>query len=205
MIYVFDMGGVVTSTAQVEEHLEKILGITHSQFLEYSGAEKSYGENLMLQCSDGKISCKEFWEKFSENSGLTIKTDWWHYLFHPVRNNETYALIEKLKEKGNRVICGTNTIDAHWKNHMERGDYNVFDQTYASCFMGVSKPDAAFWQIIMEAEKAEPSQCIFIDDKLENCQAAQRLGIKSIQFTDALTLAKQLNVSLAQEDESYWL
>ena len=199
-MYIFDMGGVVTTdAAAVERQMERVLGLAPGGFLECCGRPEgvgSDGADLLAMCSDGTISSKEFWRMFSERSGRTVTTDWWHWLFHPVRNENTCAIIRALRKQGHRVVCGTNTIDSHYFNHLERGDYALFDQTYASCFMGVSKPDLAFWKLILTAERVEPSECVFIDDKKINCDAASSLGIYSIEFTTAEHLAHTLGVQL---------
>ena len=191
MLYIFDMGGVVTTTCAVDKELEEILGIKSSEFHSIC-AGKNKDEDLMALCSDGKISCAEFWKLFSERSGIKVETDWWRLLFHPELNEGTVGIIRALKKAGHRVVCGTNTIDSHWRNHVERGDYSYFDQTYSSCFMGVSKPDPMFWKLILKAEKTLPSDAVFIDDRKENCLAAASLGIKAFQFTTAEDLKHQL-------------
>jgi putative hydrolase of the HAD superfamily len=73
---------------------------------------------------------------------------------------------------------------------MERGDYALFDQTYASNKIGLAKPDPAFWKTIMMAEGYEPAQTYFTDDRLDNIDAAASLGINAVQFTSPEELAK---------------
>jgi len=156
MLYIFDMGGVVCTTSNEISKLVKILDISEADFFRWCGCVKGnpagrgaelYGDgsmDLMSMVSNGEISVKEFWNIFSARSGIAIKTDWWHWLFHPQLISGTVRIIEKLKSEGNRVVCGTNTMDSHYQNHMERGDYQFFDQTYASNLMGVSKPSKDF-------------------------------------------------------------
>ena len=36
----------------------------------------------------------------------------------------------------------------------------------------------------LESSKAEPEECVFIDDLIENVHAAQSIGIKGIHFKD---------------------
>lgn len=209
MLYIFDMGGVFTTTASVLARIETILGISQADFLQYCGCpahsvlygnpeyDEHYDKNaldLFSMCSDGLIGTKEFWRIFSERSGIAVKTDWWQWLFHPQVNEKTKVIIQTLKARGERVVCGTNTIDAHYRNHCERGDYSIFDQTYASCLMGVSKPNPDFWNIILTAENVEPSNAVFIDDKKINCDAASALGITSIQFKSAEQVAEALQI-----------
>ena len=195
MLYIFDMGGVVTTTCAIIPRLEKILGLSEGEFEKICGPEGHSGNaDLLAMYSDGLIGAKEFWRLFSERSGVGVKTDWWHYLFHPVLNEGTVAIIKKLKEKGNRVVCGTNTVESHYLNHSERGDYTYFDQTYASCLMGVSKPDPEFWKLILFAEEESPENTVFIDDREENCRGAASLGIRALHFESAEKLALDLGL-----------
>ena len=181
------MGGVVTSTANSGERICKYLNISHDMFIKEA-------DPLLAKLSDGTISTKEFWRTMSEKIGKNIDCDLWHCFFHPVLNTQTVDIIKTLRKNGERVVCGTNTIEGHYMNHVERGDYTFFDQTYASCFMGVSKPDTNFWKIILASEGVDPSETIFIDDKIANCTAASTLGIKAIQFESADKLRSVLGV-----------
>lgn len=208
MLYIFDMGGVVTSTSSEIKKLVDILGTNENDFFKWCGSPKGNpagrgsefyknGEmDLFSMLSNGEITVKEFWSIFSARSGIAVTTDWWHWLFHPVLNQKAVKIIETLKSNKNRVVCGTNTIDSHYQNHLERGDYSFFDQTYASNFMGVSKPDPRFWKIILTAENAGPHETVFIDDRKENVDAAKSLGIKSILFESAEKLASDLELDL---------
>ena len=197
MLYIFDMGGVVTSTCTIVPRLEKILGLGEGEFDRICGGEGHPGKaDIFAMYSDGKIGAKEFWRLFGERSGIGVKTDWWHYLFHPVLNEGTVAIIKELRKKGNRVVCGTNTIESHYLNHMERGDYSYFDQTYASCLMGVSKPDLEFWKLILFAEEENAENTVFIDDRKENCLGAESLGIRAIHFDGAENLSRKLGLDL---------
>ena len=60
--------------------------------------------------------------------------------------------------------------------------------------MGVSKPDPEFWKLIMTAENVQPKDCVFIDDKKMNCDAAAALGIHAIHFSTADALAQLLGI-----------
>lgn len=207
MLYIFDMGGVVTTTAAIEERIAGQIGITERDFMRFCGwpdGNASYGKpdtsgrltgkaddsgefDLLTLYSNGFISTKEFWNIFSARSGIAVKTDWWHLLFHPERNNAVIDIILELKKRGDRVVCGTNTIESHYLNHLERGDYAFFDQTYASCFMGVSKPAPAFWNIILAAEETTAQNAFFIDDRAENCAAASAMGLHTFLFAPPCT------------------
>lgn len=181
-LFIFDMGGVVTTNAsEARGRPAAALGVTQEEMDNATG-------DLFDQLTVGKITVKEFWKTVGDRLGKTIDTDYFHLFFHPVLNEETKKAIVGLRARGHRVVCGTNTIESHYLNHITRGDYAFFDQTYASQMMGVKKPDPLFWKLILDAEKCEPSDAFFTDDLEANVQAAAALGIHAVQFTDAKKL-----------------
>ena len=199
MLYIFDMGGVVTTNFGADNKMYGYLGLERSKFFDICQKEKAADGseyNIDNLLSIGQITVQEFWREFNRRVKLLgldvpeVKTDLYRLYFHPELKLETVELIKELRQKKHRVVCGTNTIQSHWENHTERGDYALFDQTYASNKIGLAKPDSEFWKTIMMAEGYEPSQTYFTDDRLDNIQAAASLGINAIQFTTADAVRK---------------
>lgn len=188
MLFIFDMGGVVTSTFKLDEFYKK-LKITSNEFMQICKKDK----NIFSELEKGLISVQDFWNIFNQRSKEKnidpVKNDLFRLYFHPQLNKDTVSIINSLKKK-HRVVCGTNTIQSHWENHMERGDYSYFDQTYPSNKIGEEKPDVQFYKVIMEAEGYCPEETFFVDDKIENVEAAKSIGINAIQFISASELKK---------------
>ena len=107
MLYIFDMGGVVTSDANAPVKVASALGLTLEQFMQICKAED---KDLLELCSNGVIGAKEFWSLFEQRSKIHAKTDWWHALFHPILNEGTVSIIKKLKEY---LYYGSNSIHAY--------------------------------------------------------------------------------------------
>ena len=192
MLFIFDMGGVVTTNFTLSgktEFFEK-LGLTDQLFNEIS--EKAGFHELCI----GQINPKEFWNNYNSIIAAEypqlpkVENDLFRLYFHPELNEGTVSLIKELRKK-HRVVCGTNTIDSHWENHLERGDYSNFNQTYASQKIGCAKPDPHFWELILEAEGTAPEDAFFTDDTPANVAAAASLGIHAELFTTAAELTKK--------------
>ncbi len=203
MLFIFDMGGVVTNTFRMDSIYKKL----KLEKKDFQNICRSGNRNIEHELNIGKIGSSEFWEEFNRrvselkkmknkcsleelnkiSSIPTVATDLFRLFFHPSKNLETIELIKSLKEK-NRVVCGTNTIQSHWENHMERGDYAFFNQTYASNKIGCAKPDPHFFELILEAEETIPENAFFTDDREENVAAAASLGIHADLFTTASEL-----------------
>lgn len=58
---------------------------------------------------------------------------------------------------------------------------------------GYAKPEKECYKILLDKYKLIPSECIFIDDNLQNIEAARTLGIQSIQFTDFESLKNDIS------------
>lgn len=191
MLFIFDMGGVVTNTFKMDSIYQK-LNISKNDFSEIC---KKNNNDIWHKLETGIISVNQFWNEYNSRiqsieKAKPAETDLFRLFFHPSKNLQTIELIKSLK-KNNRVICGTNTIQSHWENHMERGDYAFFNQTYASNKIGCAKPDPHFFELILEAEETEAQNVFFTDDKEENVAAAASLGIHAELFTTAAELTEK--------------
>ena len=67
-----------------------------------------------------------------------------------------------------------------------------FDGVFASCHLGVRKPDTAFYTGMLEQIGRPAEQCLFVDDRRINCEAAAAVGMQVHHFTDAATLRAHL-------------
>ena len=191
MLFIFDMGGVVTNTFKMDSIYKK-LNTSKSDFMDICKADNN---DIWHKLETGIISASDFWNVYNKRvqsipNALTAQTDLFRLFFHPTKNLTTIELIKNLKSK-HRVVCGTNTIQSHWENHMERGDYSYFHQTYASNKIGCAKPDPHFFELILEAEETMAGDAFFTDDKAENVAAAASLGIHAELFTSAEELTQK--------------
>ncbi len=75
----------------------------------------------------------------------------------------------------------------------ERTGLSRFVQwSFVSCDTGVRKPDPAAYLSAAESLHRAPSDCLFIDDRKHNCDAAVAVGMPAILFEDADRLRFEL-------------
>ncbi len=60
----------------------------------------------------------------------------------------------------------------------------VFDQITLSYEVRAAKPEPVIYQHCLEGLDALPERTLFLDDRIENVQSAELLGIRAIQFLD---------------------
>ena len=183
-LYIFDMGGVVSRNTDVTGLIVERFGYTGAQWREMLHAD-------MVALQAGSITTEEFWRRFFVVSGQRVDEDLWALYFHPEPNPEVIQTIHELKSEA-RVVAGTNTIEPHYCKHKENGDYDIFDEVYASQQMGLVKPDPAFYSYILDGEGCLPEEAVFVDDAEVNVEAARKLGIHGMLFTGAGKLRRNL-------------
>jgi glucose-1-phosphatase len=187
-LFIFDMGGVVVRECSLWTGVIKALGLEDSEttLAAYLGP--------LQAASRGNISSMESLTLTAQRERLPVpRENYWQTLFHPVCNEQTVSLINTLRTAGQRVVCGTNTIDVHYEYHMKKGEYDIFDKVYASNIIGQIKPDITFWHKIRDAEKNYTfSDMLFFDDLKENVDAAASLGIHACLFTGAAGAAEYI-------------
>lgn len=188
---VFDMGGVLVRNFNVLPKLSEFLGLENDFLPKY---EKIW-KNLCSLHGSGTITEQEFWERFSKETGKNIPKIQESLLgkfFTPTLDLPTYQVLEQLKKRGMRVVCGTNVIDSHYEIHNQLSQYDIFDKVYASHLVHIQKPDIEFYLKICENENVAPTQAFFTDDLEKNVLAAQTLGIHAFVYHSAKTLKEQL-------------
>jgi putative hydrolase of the HAD superfamily len=103
-----------------------------------------------------------------------------------------------LRKAGYRTFLLSNTIDLHWRycceNLFAMGPYSVddyFERTFVSQEMHMKKPNDDIFQEVIRETGICPTETLFIDDLMVNCQAAERNGMHAFHnkdFDDWMTL-----------------
>lgn len=101
----------------------------------------------------------------------------------------TYALpwIDRLKARGMNVYLLSNYPKNIFTLHAECGCFpflSKVDGKVVSAFVKMVKPEAAIYEYLLKEYGLTASECIFLDDREENVEAAKALGMKGIVFKD---------------------
>jgi len=72
-------------------------------------------------------------------------------------------------------------LASHYENHHSR--LEMFQVRGFSCRIGHAKPDPAAFRWCLDALAVPADQVVFVDDREENIQAAQTIGMRCHLFT----------------------
>mgnify|MGYP004683337425 FL=1 len=119
-----------------------------------------------------------------------VLDDWVHILRPRHRMLE---LVRRLKSHGYSVYYLSNMPQDILDLLKSRGALKQFDGGVASCEVQINKPDPRIYQAFLDKYSLKADECVFIDDRLENVQAAFSLGFAGIQMKDSVgTLVRSL-------------
>ncbi|MDZ4715531.1 MAG: HAD family phosphatase [Cytophagales bacterium] len=108
---------------------------------------------------------------------------------------ETVRVLRSLHSSGHyRLYALTNWSAETFPWALKRFDFlQWFDGIVVSGTEKTLKPNPDFYQILFDRYAIDPRQAVFIDDNLKNIEAARRLGMTSIHFTEAIELPDELS------------
>jgi putative hydrolase of the HAD superfamily len=90
--------------------------------------------------------------------------------------------VERLKDN-HRLVLASNTDQIHFAYSVQHfGVLSHFDQHFLSYEMGLLKPDPEFFLRMLRDLGVSPTDCVFIDDVIENVESARGRGISAVQF-----------------------
>lgn len=116
-------------------------------------------------------------------------------------NVDNVELLEYIKQEisPNYTTAILSNVGRGFRTEMFRGwQGTIFDTIILSCDTGAVKPDGEAFEVAIEKLNVAPSDSIFIDDKLENVAAAERMGMKGIHYGDFATLKTKLQALLRE-------
>jgi epoxide hydrolase-like predicted phosphatase len=108
-----------------------------------------------------------------------------------------YDWMVKLKSKGYRLLglsnWSTKVFDVMKKFPRP---FSLLDGYLVSHEVHLLKPDVAIYQAFCQRFDVDPSDCVFIDDKVENIRGAQKIGMHGIVFRNTEEAREQFHLLL---------
>jgi putative hydrolase of the HAD superfamily len=182
---IFDYGMVLTGSPNAEAHaaMVRITGLPVDRFESLYWADRhAYDE--------GKLTGIAFWQKLLHEAGLTLPPAVVEELnrqdarMWTTQNPAMLAWQLQLKQHGLLTDILSNMGDSVLESIQREFDwFPRFDVLVWSFQLHMAKPDPAVYRYTLQQLGTRAQETLFIDDKLVNVEAAQALGMKTIQFS----------------------
>jgi len=188
---IFDWGGVLTIGKYTQSILETISKekkiIIDEIYPEF--------DTLIVEMNAGNINFKEFVQKVEEKLSLNINEEEMKEIFKKsiIPNKEIIQLVRDLNSRYNLILLSDNdevTVENLERNHEDM--LSLFSKKYFSHELKMIKPNLDLFRYVLKDLALTGSECIFIDDKQKNVDAAIEVGMKGILFMNAEQLEKEL-------------
>lgn len=189
---IFDIGRVLVrvDVARAMQGLASGTSLTPSEL--WSAIEK---DPRWPDWQEGRIKPRDWYHHLANRlgGGLTFEqfTEVWNRALDPIPIHED-SLFKSLSPRY-RLALLSNTDPIHVR-HLEStySFFTYFPSRIYSCAVGASKPDPLIYREALRAVKARAEEALYIDDIAAYVEAAQRLGMKAIQFQSPAQLASAL-------------
>lgn len=99
----------------------------------------------------------------------------------------TLKMIDALKERGLKVYLLSNYPKNLFELHTKSGCFPFIDKVdgkVVSGFVKLVKPEREIYEYLLNKYSLKAEECVFLDDRKENIEAAKKLGMNGILFEE---------------------
>ena len=148
------------------------------------------GRHPLFELETGRISEPDFLAKLADalepelghRPELHRFKEIYFEALHP--NEPMIEVMREAKASGRRMALLTNNVkewEPFWRSMLPVDE--IFELIVDSGFVGMRKPDREIYELTLERLGGPaPEECLFVDDILVNCEAAQELGMTSVHY-----------------------
>ena len=131
-----------------------------------------------IEASLGKLSAEQLWRSFWIDSLLEEE-----YLARHRLSEGVVEFLEEAKFHGFELWCLSNDL-SEWSLKLRRmhGLEAYFNEFIISGDVGLRKPNAGIYRLLLTRAKRTASEIIFVDDNILNLDAAKDLGLITTLF-----------------------
>lgn len=189
---VFDFGGVLIDWDPVPA---VVAGVGEEEarrfFAEYDFDAWNYAQDAGRTWDDALAELERTHPHFVAH-GRAYRENFGHSLIGEIPG--TAQVLRDLHSAGVPLLGLTNWSHELFHDHAPQcfEFLALFDDIVVSGTEGLAKPDAAIYRLAMQRSGRPAEQLVFIDDRLENVEAARALGMHGIHFTGADALRAEL-------------
>jgi putative hydrolase of the HAD superfamily len=188
-LIIFDVGGVILHFNDdiYKRMLSKKFKISYKEL-------STITDPLLVKMDIGKATLKDLEKALHKNFGISKRDMAWNDTYKSIArvDKEMIALIERLSKRY-KIAMLTNTCRSRYVYALNRFiNKGLFDGRFASCYLGMKKPDACIFHHVLRMMRSSPHGAVFIDNMAENVRGARRIGIRSIKFENHRQLVREL-------------
>lgn len=179
---IWDLGGVLVRTEDYtsRDRLAVRLGLSREELEDLVFSNDSGGRAQL-----GLISVEQHLENLRQRFGLqrSEMDHFWKDFWGGDRlDAELVAFIRSLRARYRTGLLSNAFSDLrHYVTHVWKFA-DAFDEMVISAEVGLVKPDARIYRLILERLGVAPQEAVFIDDMPRNVEGARAVNLHAVQF-----------------------
>ena len=112
----------------------------------------------------------------------------WDICMLPINGAKEFC--HRCREEGYGVYVLSNACSRFYDYFPRYYDMDSFDGVMVSSDVHLIKPDTRIYELLCNTYDLKPQECMFIDDRPENVEAACNVGMKGVVFTGDFALVE---------------
>jgi epoxide hydrolase-like predicted phosphatase len=161
-----------------------------------------FNSDVCERALSGKMTEDQYWLEIQKNFNLTddervrFRDD---FFLGENMNNDLLELVKSLPAGFKKAILSNAWLDAR-RLFTETFHFDqYFDLMVISAEEGITKPSDEIYHLTAERLNLKPWELLFVDDLLPNAQAAAKVGMAAIHFTDTQSAIRQIRTILKSQ------
>lgn len=156
--------------------------------------------DLIEAFDKGELTPKEFYNRVIQRLKAAVDYDHFFSIYNDVfsLNSTPVEVLKKLIGRYTLVLLSNTDVMRFGFIGRKFPEVMFFDEYVLSFEVGSMKPQPQVYRVVLERSGSRAEECVFIDDREENVEAARALGIKGILFspqTDLESALKEIGLS----------
>ncbi len=153
-------------------------------------------KKLFEDFETGKISLADYLDEviFYQNREFS-KNEFVEFLKNQsAAHQSSLDILKKLVEEKNYCLSTLNneSLELNQFRIDKFGLKQYFTNFFSSCFIGLTKPHPEVYKKVLQITQTAGEQCLFIDDRETNTQAAARCGFQILHLEKFSDLEREL-------------
>jgi putative hydrolase of the HAD superfamily len=199
---IWDFGGVLTTSPfEAFARFEKERGFPVDIIRRTNAA--NHLENAWAKFERAEVDVEAFDQLFADESrafGAEVRGKEVLPLLQGKLRPEMVEALKRVKA-GCKTGCITNNLPANAMGSISGRTLYVaevmvlFDHVIESARIGLRKPDARIYRMMVEALKVDPKKCVYLDDLGVNLKPAREMGMTTIKVVSASQALTELETA----------
>lgn len=191
----WDLGGVVLTNAWDREQRVRVLNefkITSAEELNEFGDRH---REVAASFESGKFSLRQYLDLTLFGMPQVFSHDQFkEKMFEQSKPLAGLEVLKAVAKNGKYFLASLNNesreLNEYRIRHFEL--YNYFGAFFSSCYLNIMKPNPEIYQAALNISHRKAEECIFIDDRPQNVEAARQCGMYAIHYVDPDQLRNEL-------------